>query len=259
MNKKPMELDLFCEELKLAVEFNGAQHYKFCSFFHRSESDFNDQIARDKLKNELCEKNGVKLITVPYTIKNIGKFIMNSFKGIPIEEEIIEVKVKVKNPVKINKYILYGPNIHLKIRSICDKICNIFKSNYIEPINKEYSRYIDKNISFIFNNENNFINGAALIEEASNYETELCKKQNLSSPKKKFIAEWFKNKETSNFIDNIKYLLNICEIKYVLKPGRNSKYNFTQGTYIHPLLVIFLANWVSPTYSLLINDLVFNN
>ena len=249
MNKKPMELDFYCEELKLAIEFNGIQHYKFCGFFHKSESDFNNQLARDELKNKLCIENNVKLISVPYTIKNIGKFIMNSFKGLPIDEEVIQVKVKIENPVKLNKYILYGPNIHLKIRSTCDKICNIFKSNYIEPINKEYSRY---------NNENNFINGAALIEEATNYETELCKKQNISLPKKKFIAEWFKNKETMNFINNIKYLLNIDEIKYVFTPGRYSKVNFIQGTYIHPILIIFLANWVSPTYSLLINDIIFN-
>jgi hypothetical protein len=68
LTKKNLELDGYNEELKLAFEYNGIQHYKFNEKFHRSEKDLIDQQRRDKLKQELCDKNNVTLITVPYTV-----------------------------------------------------------------------------------------------------------------------------------------------------------------------------------------------
>lgn len=64
---KPMELDIYCDELKLAIEYNGKQHYEYIEYFHRDEENFKLQCERDLLKNELCKKNDIKLITIPYT------------------------------------------------------------------------------------------------------------------------------------------------------------------------------------------------
>jgi hypothetical protein len=64
---KPLELDIYCDELKLAIEYNGEQHYKFIPYFHKDESNFEFQCERDILKNNLCKEQNVKLITVPYT------------------------------------------------------------------------------------------------------------------------------------------------------------------------------------------------
>lgn len=94
-----MELDLYCEELKLAIEYNGAQHYKFCKFYHTTIENFQQQIARDILKNKLCSKNDVRLITVPYTVKNIGKFIMHAYNRTgeleeKEDEKMEEIKIK---------------------------------------------------------------------------------------------------------------------------------------------------------------------
>jgi phage FluMu protein Com len=62
-----MELDGFCVEMNIAFEYNGIQHYEFRPFFHRNgEQDFVEQQERDKLKLELCAKQGVDLIVVPY-------------------------------------------------------------------------------------------------------------------------------------------------------------------------------------------------
>lgn len=59
-----LELDLYCEELSLAVEFNGLQHYRFTPYFHKTEDDFIKQVERDKRKADICDKRGVRLIVV---------------------------------------------------------------------------------------------------------------------------------------------------------------------------------------------------
>lgn len=62
----PLELDLYNDKLKIAVEYNGKQHYEFCPYFHKNEDHFIKQQERDLLKNELCIKNGIKLINIHY-------------------------------------------------------------------------------------------------------------------------------------------------------------------------------------------------
>lgn len=65
---KALELDCFEEEYQLAVEYNGIQHYKFPSAYHKSEKEFYDQLYRDRLKKKLCEDANVYLIPVPYWV-----------------------------------------------------------------------------------------------------------------------------------------------------------------------------------------------
>ena len=75
---KPLELDVYNDELKLAIEYNGKQHYEYIpKYFHRSYEDFLEQKYRDELKREKCRENGIKLIEVPYTVKfaDIPQFI----------------------------------------------------------------------------------------------------------------------------------------------------------------------------------------
>jgi hypothetical protein len=64
-----MELDCYDDELKIAVEYNGRQHYDYIPFFHSSKEAFYNQKYRDLLKRDMCVKNNVKLIEVPYTVK----------------------------------------------------------------------------------------------------------------------------------------------------------------------------------------------
>jgi len=63
-----LELDCYNEKLKLAVEYNGQNHTIYPNYFHRTYDEFKEQVRRDKLKNEICKKQGVYLITVPYNV-----------------------------------------------------------------------------------------------------------------------------------------------------------------------------------------------
>jgi hypothetical protein len=64
-----LELDCFNLELKLGVEFNGQQHYKYVPYFHKNKEAFQNQKYRDYMKRQKCKENGIKLIEVPYIVK----------------------------------------------------------------------------------------------------------------------------------------------------------------------------------------------
>lgn len=65
-----LELDCFSDELKLAVEYNGKQHYEFVPRFHKNKEEFYGQKYRDDIKRRLCLENGIDLIEVPFSISH---------------------------------------------------------------------------------------------------------------------------------------------------------------------------------------------
>lgn len=83
---KNLELDMYNEDLKLALEYDGVHHRKFTEFFHKTEQDFFDQQDRDQFKEERCKELGITLIRVPDTVKfdDLEKYIKNELdkKGI---------------------------------------------------------------------------------------------------------------------------------------------------------------------------------
>jgi hypothetical protein len=73
-----LEIDMFCDELKLGIEKNGEQHYKIGAY-HRPRStkglskdeinkikiqNFNTLVKTDELKKKLCEENGIELVVI---------------------------------------------------------------------------------------------------------------------------------------------------------------------------------------------------
>ena len=75
-----LELDGFCEELSMAWELNGIQHYECLPYFHRTEGEFQLLQARDILKKQLCLERGVRLVVIPFTIKNFDSFVQSTMK-----------------------------------------------------------------------------------------------------------------------------------------------------------------------------------
>lgn len=74
-----LELDCYNDDLKIAVEYNGEQHYKWPNFTNQTYQQFINQVRRDTLKLDLCDKNGVYLIVVPYNVpyENIPSYVMS--------------------------------------------------------------------------------------------------------------------------------------------------------------------------------------
>ncbi len=71
-----LHYDWYNEELKLALEYNGEQHYIYIPFFHRTGIEvLEKQQERDKLKVELSYKYGIYLIVIPYYVKDKESYI----------------------------------------------------------------------------------------------------------------------------------------------------------------------------------------
>ena len=69
LTKRNLELDCFYRKKGIAIEYNGSYHYKYVPCFHKGgEKDLIYTKKKDALKKELCEKAGIKLIVVPYTV-----------------------------------------------------------------------------------------------------------------------------------------------------------------------------------------------
>lgn len=76
-----MELDGYCEELGIAFEYQGQQHYFNIHFYHQGRS-LKERKEDDELKELACKKRGINLIKIPYHIKyeKIYDFLISELK-----------------------------------------------------------------------------------------------------------------------------------------------------------------------------------
>lgn len=59
--KTYLPFDFYLPQHNICIEFQGEQHYKKRSIYYSE-----DMVIRDKIKQEFCENNGIKLIIIPY-------------------------------------------------------------------------------------------------------------------------------------------------------------------------------------------------
>ena len=81
-----LELDGYCEELQIAFEHNGMQHYEQSNWFNNNLQKIQNH---DLIKKQLCKERGIKLIIIPslcsiIKIDNLKEFI----KKMCIQESI---------------------------------------------------------------------------------------------------------------------------------------------------------------------------
>jgi hypothetical protein len=69
---RKLELDCFDPITKIAIEYNGIQHYRYPNRFHKTKEDFDSQVRRDGYKIEQCQREGIRLVSVPYTVNSKG-------------------------------------------------------------------------------------------------------------------------------------------------------------------------------------------
>jgi len=75
-----LEIDLYNDDLKLGIEYNGLQHYKFCPRIHKNYEHFQTQRYRDEMKKMKCKEAGITLIEVPYTEKDIEGYLFKELR-----------------------------------------------------------------------------------------------------------------------------------------------------------------------------------
>ncbi len=192
-NNSPLELDGYCEELGIAFEHNGFQHY----IDNQDVFNIKDLRENDRIKYALCEQNGVKLIIIPELfnrtklseLKDLIKskcldlkiklpddydnIIIDhnlAYKNNKDEDVLLRLKnnLKSKNMEMISDYYL-GINALINIKClICNRIYNK-KTNYV--LNNPYCKYCDNAGILIAEIENVIINnGGILLSDISMYE-----------------------------------------------------------------------------------------
>ena len=69
LRKRKLRFDFYIKDLDGApaiIEFDGEGHFLFVKKFYHSKSDFERAKERDRVKNEYCLANGIKLYRIPY-------------------------------------------------------------------------------------------------------------------------------------------------------------------------------------------------
>ncbi|PQP90949.1 hypothetical protein CPT76_03795 [Paenibacillus sp. AR247] len=89
-----LELDGFNEELQLAFEYHGIQHYKQDSFFFKSKKEFEQRKQLDNLKEQLCLQKGIKLIIIPYDSYSSDDSLLQY-----IVEQLKRSNIEIKLPI----------------------------------------------------------------------------------------------------------------------------------------------------------------
>jgi len=86
-NNTLLELDGYNEELKIAFEYNGLQHYANVPFFFKTEEEFKKRQEDDEYKMKVCGKEKVNLIIIPYDVhqNDIPRYIYNKCKDLNIK------------------------------------------------------------------------------------------------------------------------------------------------------------------------------
>ena len=81
---KPQHIDIFIPSKKLAIEYQGQQHFEPIDFFG-GKSSFEDQCKRDKRKLEKCKKNKIELIYWKHDEAISTKNLIDKLKILSIE------------------------------------------------------------------------------------------------------------------------------------------------------------------------------
>lgn len=73
MTNRSLEIDILLPDERIAIEYQGEQHYKSTRFnpdeppdVLMTKPEINSQQHRDQIKAKWCQKHGIKLINVPY-------------------------------------------------------------------------------------------------------------------------------------------------------------------------------------------------
>lgn len=127
-NGYKMELDGYCEDLKIAFEYQGQQHYKDTPYFN-SGSGFAKRKKYDIEKKKLCKKHGVVLFEIPYsiTVDLLPNYVEKLFK-----------EKNLKLPNNINNIILDHINFYDEKENRTKELQDIAKLRDGRLISKKY-------------------------------------------------------------------------------------------------------------------------
>lgn len=124
-----LELDGYCEDLGIAFEYNGRQHYNVIDFFG-GEEELKKRKRYDKAKAEYCKNNNIKLIVVKNieqnaSIESIPRQILKEFERLEI--------TYVKSPMSVSLH-----NFKMPKNSLMKKVEDKLEKSHVIMLSQEY-------------------------------------------------------------------------------------------------------------------------
>jgi hypothetical protein len=114
-----MELDGYSEELALAFEHQGRQHYQQIERFYPSKEQFQKRQADDARKKGLCQENGIILVDVPQIpdllpVYKVQEYILGKCReiGFQVPDGAENIRVDLRKA--------YSPTAREKYQQICE-------------------------------------------------------------------------------------------------------------------------------------------
>ena len=67
---KLLSFDIFIPKINTYIEYDGKQHFSKIEYWDKNDREFMDRQIRDKIKDDFCLNNNIKLIRISY-LENI--------------------------------------------------------------------------------------------------------------------------------------------------------------------------------------------
>ena len=154
--KNKLRFDYYLPKYNLCIEFNGAQHYEYVEYFHKNESQFDEQRFKDYIKSEYCRSHDIHLIELPCSLTSeeiraelvqfINEYDNEEIELLPFIDEFLDLNES--RDVYINLlYDEYQTMIHdLKLNLTTHY--QLFYDYVINYWNLEYHKLVKKNNSY---------------------------------------------------------------------------------------------------------------
>lgn len=83
VSKRSLKFDFYIPKLNIAIEYDGQQHFEPIDFsgkgYENALEIYNDTVMRDRIKDEFCANNNIRLLRIPYTeYDNIHDILINN-------------------------------------------------------------------------------------------------------------------------------------------------------------------------------------
>lgn len=95
-----LELDFYIEEIQVAIEVQGGQHYTYVPHFHGSYEGFCKGLSRDYFKRSVCSQRLIKLYEFDNEV-DAKLAIQDMYQYIPEDKFIPDRIVNIHEPIEL--------------------------------------------------------------------------------------------------------------------------------------------------------------
>lgn len=164
----PYELDIYFTNLKVAIEFQG-------KFWHNKP----EVILRDRIKKDLCQKNGILLLYINESKKEFGSALIKTMKqniiillpciNLWLKTNLIEKQI---NDITVNMTTIYNSLFNINDAKEKVKLCKTIPE-FRTQFPKTYGRLFRLNLLHLLNplRKKTIYTKDWLLEQCKNYHT----------------------------------------------------------------------------------------